>query len=61
MKKIIIAGIALMTVLVSCKKDYVCDCKSDSGTIVLKIKNSTESNAKEECASVNSEYTCELK
>lgn len=61
MKKVIIMGGLFMTVLVSCKKDYICDCKSDSGTIVLKIENSTESNAKEECDSVNSDFTCELK
>jgi len=61
MKKIILITAISTLVLASCKKDYTCDCTSDSGKIVLVLENSSKSDAEDTCNSVNSEFTCELK
>jgi len=61
MKKITLIVAVLIMSLSSCKKDYSCECKGDSGEITFLIENSSKSDAEEGCTSSNASFTCNLK
>lgn len=62
MKKVVLVGAIALLGLVSCKKDYTCECSVTSGGITVAgedlkytISNSTKSNATTECAEMKGE------
>jgi len=63
MKKVILVVAVAMMTLVSCKKDYTCECTSTLlGNTSFLIENSSESDAKAACEETGSSITtCELK
>jgi len=61
MKKIILVAVVSMLVLVSCKKDYTCDCVGNTGSVTYLIENSSKSDAEKGCTSTNASFTCNLK
>ena len=55
MKKIILTLVVVAAFATSCKKDYTCVCKSNSGTTVgTTTIHATSSTAKSDCSSMSS-------
>ena len=69
MKKLIILAAVASLGLVSCKKDYTCECKDSNGKVEsVKYLDATKRQAKAQCVSYETESdgetykeTCELK
>jgi len=61
MKKIILVALVSMFVLMSCKKDYTCNCVGDVGSVTYLIENSSKSDAEETCTGTTTAIVCELK
>lgn len=66
MKKIILVAAVGMLALVSCKKDYSCDCETAGISTPVEIKNSSKSDATDACDKLNTAALvaggkCELK
>ena len=61
MKRIILVTLVSITALVSCKKDYTCECSGGNSSVTFLIENSSKSDAEKTCTSSNSTNTCKLK
>lgn len=57
MKRICLIAVLLVSVFVSCKKNYTCECKNSNGTYIAGEVEATKSKAKKHCEGLSTSNT----